>query len=659
MPFESQAILVRGKRPLKASTARFSSETEAPIVLTHHDLAMTVPPRILTPREEFLQCTAVRLPPFGNEGLLGDSLVLSLTPALALLLTAALQKAVHDQQLRTLVTKLREVEPEAGDGRVRGIPNYGNSCFLNVALQSLATLEPFQVYLQQCLELMDSYSDSTVVIESACRELESLLGQLNGRKAAPRRHVDPRLLLWQVSQKHTQFQSKLGGSLGTDQHDAQELLHALVGIVVDEAGIERLSIGAPFADDHTEPEQLTAVMAAKSPQLELSLLQKDTATNGSDSVSTTLQHHKSDDLLPESSDEHRREEKKQDEGDLTMFMKKEEVSLPLISLPGLSEPDSSMPSKQPARTTSRAVELMLTSTSSTTPSPLCGWIGSTLECRTCRHIRPIQSTPFFDIAVVPTAVSRILAGDRDAATTAPPCLLEDCLEEYTSVERVHDVECCACTLRAETENLREDVDMMKAAVDSISSRSDQCQDTAAPLRQELRKKQEQLSRLVQTSVDEEAIRELLRDAEDPFGSSPALQMKRSDAFKCLLFTRLPAILCIHVQRRYYANGCMSKTLQHVRFPEILDVAPYCAFNKSHDSFGGTASRVRRAPSEPIHYRLQSVVEHRGSAFGGHYVCFRRDTTTDDWVFVSDDYVKPVEWSDVRIAQAYMLFYGAI
>mmetsp|Transcript_21508 Transcript_21508/g.43842 ORF Transcript_21508/g.43842 Transcript_21508/m.43842 type:complete len:100 (+) Transcript_21508:2-301(+) len=77
----------------------------------------------------------------------------------------------------------------------------------------------------------------------------------------------------------------------------------------------------------------------------------------------------------------------------------------------------------------------------------------------------------------------------------------------------------------------------------------------------------------------------------------------------------------------------------------------------------------------ISYKLMSVIEHKGNAFGGHYQTYRRTRKVDvlgdegmsspkrefqpEWALVSDESVVLRTWSDVRRCQAYMLFYVAI
>lgn len=106
---------------------------------------------------------------------------------------------------------------------------------------------------------------------------------------------------------------------------------------------------------------------------------------------------------------------------------------------------------------------------------------------------------------------------------------------------------------------------------------------------------------------------------------------------------------------------MVKALQRVRFGEVLDMAPYCAYGGN--SFEGRRRRPgpvgRRDDGTRMSYRLMSVIEHWGSAFGGHYQTYRRvGSGRDDWVLVSDESVSSWTWEDVRGCEACMLLYVA-
>ncbi len=357
--------------------------------------------------------------------------------------------------------------------------------------------------------------------------------------------------------------------------------------------------------------------------------------------------------------------------------------------------------------------------SPTTPSPLSGWLGSTLWCSKCKHVRPIQNAPFLDIPLVPTSVLNYLSGTYQNSTTKPAspnssplpsCSLEDCLEIFTSAENVDDVECMSCTIKAEIERLEEEATMLKGAVESMerrilnrtrngkansknaNARGLQSLEETKCLRDDLIKVQARLMELEKEDPDRSCGDKSSQvtnenNEEDFFGTTDPRDktpMQRCRAKKCLLMTRTPSILCCHIQRRYYDpfNGNMEKCVQFVEFPEFLDLSPYCAYGPSTITpwvagSGLTASSTLSDRPKPLTqtsdsnfqgqthrkrgslpYKLQSVIEHRGNAFGGHYVSYRRDHT-GSWFCISDNVVTPVSWRDVQTCQAYMLFYEAL
>ncbi|KAL3779374.1 hypothetical protein ACHAW5_005981 [Stephanodiscus triporus] len=139
---------------------------------------------------------------------------------------------------------------------------------------------------------------------------------------------------------------------------------------------------------------------------------------------------------------------------------------------------------------------------------------------------------------------------------------------------------------------------------------------------------------------------------------------RGDAFRASLLMRPPEVLCIHIQRRHYdpSSRRMLKVTRHVRFGERLDLGPYCAYGEASFEEDGripaaTPQSYYRARTIP--YRLMSVIEHLGDAFGGHYQTYRRlDSKRNEWVLISDESVASRTWNEVRRCQAYMLFYVA-
>jgi len=271
-------------------------------------------------------------------------------------------------------------------------------------------------------------------------------------------------------------------------------------------------------------------------------------------------------------------------------------------------------------------------TSSDPPSiPLAGWIGSHLKCCKCNHVRPLKNTPFLDLPIL------LNYKEVDGA-----CTLQECLQNFTSMERVNQVECWNCAIQKKITFLKKEIQFLNQAIDNLRKRNFSCPN--------LQKERDEfiLHLNYYTSLDPDD--SSLQQLHEPIDLQPEiLQPIRSDAYKSLFITRLPSILCIHVQRRYYdpTKQTMQKTNQHIIFDEYLDLSKYMILKTK----------------APIKYQLVSVVEHTGSAFSGHYQTYRRTFSTKNnkpaWVLISDQHVQFIPSHIVFQSQAYMLFYEAI
>ena len=377
--------------------------------------------------------------------------------------------------------------------------------------------------------------------------------------------------------------------------------------------------------------------------------------------------------------------------------------------------------QQQGPTMSASMQIMLSTISSITKTPLSCWTGSLVQCQTCRHVKAVRNQEWRDIPIVPTAVSapmmtaaRSMGGSPSKVregVAPPPCTLEECLQDFTQVEGVEDVECANCTLQQQIQKWQDEVDLLRGAVESLERKRAKQQQLQLQHTNKKGNESSNNNQLDSLHVEFEEAETRLRklQQQDPDEYEPPIhdesgdgncddgrpiKMLRANALKCLVLTRLPSVLCLHVQRRCYdpMTNRMSKTMQHVAFDEILDLAPYCAFggnenarkffnmrnNHNGNPNGNSRSNGNSSSSQqhrsPILYRLASVVEHRGNAFGGHYLCYRRlpaqfsqshqsaaaaAGTTHAWYYCSDDTIQEVSWNQVRTAQAYMLFYEAV
>ncbi|XP_036885579.1 ubiquitin carboxyl-terminal hydrolase 16 isoform X2 [Sturnira hondurensis] len=146
----------------------------------------------------------------------------------------------------------------------------------------------------------------------------------------------------------------------------------------------------------------------------------------------------------------------------------------------------------------------------------------------------------------------------------------------------------------------------------------------------------------------------------------------TNAQKQMLISLAPPVLTLHLKRFQQAGFNLRKINKHIRFPEILDLAPFCTAkckNVAEDS-----TRVL--------YSLYGVVEHSGTMRSGHYTAyskaraahtrlsdfvlhgdipqdFEMESTKGQWFHISDTHVRVVSTDKVLNSQAYLLFYERI
>ncbi|XVE86851.1 hypothetical protein DITRI_Ditri18aG0068500 [Diplodiscus trichospermus] len=113
------------------------------------------------------------------------------------------------------------------------------------------------------------------------------------------------------------------------------------------------------------------------------------------------------------------------------------------------------------------------------------------------------------------------------------------------------------------------------------------------------------------------------------------------ATKRLTVLEAPNILTIVLKR--FQSGNFGKLNKSVKFPEVLDLAPYMS---------GTRDKAAL-------YNLYAVVVHLdvlNAAFSGHYVCYVK-SSRGEWFRIDDSTVVPVELQRVLLEGAYMLLYA--
>lgn len=142
---------------------------------------------------------------------------------------------------------------------------------------------------------------------------------------------------------------------------------------------------------------------------------------------------------------------------------------------------------------------------------------------------------------------------------------------------------------------------------------------------------------------EEALRKFTStetlDGENKYHCSRCKSYEK--AKKKLTILEAPNVLTIALKR--FQSGKFGKLNKPIRFPEILNLAPFMS---------GTSDKLAI-------YRLYGVVVHldvMNAAFSGHYVCYVKNAH-NKWFKIDDSTVTPVELEKVLSKGAYMLLYA--
>ncbi|XP_012665152.1 ubiquitin carboxyl-terminal hydrolase 16 isoform X2 [Otolemur garnettii] len=146
----------------------------------------------------------------------------------------------------------------------------------------------------------------------------------------------------------------------------------------------------------------------------------------------------------------------------------------------------------------------------------------------------------------------------------------------------------------------------------------------------------------------------------------------TNAKKQMLISLAPPVLTLHLKRFQQAGFNLRKVNKHIKFPEILDLAPFCTLKCKNVAEENTK----------VMYSLYGVVEHSGTMRSGHYTAyakartanshlsnlvlhgdvpqdFEMESTKGQWFHISDTHVQAVPATKVLNSQAYLLFYERI
>ncbi|CAD0096441.1 unnamed protein product [Aureobasidium mustum] len=292
-------------------------------------------------------------------------------------------------------------------------------------------------------------------------------------------------------------------------------------------------------------------------------------------------------------------------------------------------------------------------------NPLDGFLAQRVACTSCGFSEGLSMIPF-NCLTVPLG--------RNYSYR-----IEDCLNEYTSLEEITGVECARCTLlrtKSQLENMTTESD--NSAGHSVSSSVSLPPELRATILQRL-----------------QAVEQALADgdvSDDTLNKKCQIPKKSrvsSTKTRQAVVARTPQCLVVHVNRSVFDEytGAQSKNLAEVTYSKTLNLGPWC-LGTTRDS--GDQEEWRMNPSRSMigssgkdarsEYILRAAVTHYGRHENGHYICYRehpehiQDSDNDTlskhtpmkWWRLSDDDVSAVS-EDHVLGQGgvFMLFYERV
>lgn len=294
-------------------------------------------------------------------------------------------------------------------------------------------------------------------------------------------------------------------------------------------------------------------------------------------------------------------------------------------------------------------------------NPLEGLLAQRVGCQQCGYVEGLSLVPFNCLTV---PLGRQWMYD-----------VRSCLDEYTALEPINEVECAKCTLLRAKQQMKQ----LLSKLHPDTEKGEPAPDEATKAFQlSLR---ERFDIITQALEDEDFSDHVLKKCQIPSNKRVSTTKTRQ-----AVIARSPRSLVVHVNRSNFdeLTGVQSKNSATVTFPQQLDMAPWClGRDPSYDNEDGGVETWNVDPSKSMlsteyiteevdsgkMYDLRAVITHYGRHENGHYICYRRSpngSKSDDnkgvesstpWWRLSDEDVTEVD-EDTVLAQGgvFMLFY---
>lgn len=291
-------------------------------------------------------------------------------------------------------------------------------------------------------------------------------------------------------------------------------------------------------------------------------------------------------------------------------------------------------------------------------NPMEGLLAQRVACTKCGFSEGLSMIPF-NCLTVPL-------GPNNAYD------LSECLDEYTKLEEINDVDCAKCTLLRAEGQLRQMLPTTKQATlhdeERVAESSKKQQLMLPP---ELRVLAAKRLQTIQKALDEDDFSD---KSLNEICQIPKKAHVSSTKTRQAVIGRPPQSLVVHVNRSVFdeLTGVQRKNYASVRYPTLLDLSAWTL--GEHCGETATQSMLHESGETECLYRLKAVVTHYGRHENGHYICYRqhpvrpaqeRHSETDEgpeaprerWWRLSDEDVSSVTEENVLArGDAFMLFY---
>lgn len=297
-------------------------------------------------------------------------------------------------------------------------------------------------------------------------------------------------------------------------------------------------------------------------------------------------------------------------------------------------------------------------------NPLEGLLAQRVGCQQCGYVEGLSLVPF-NCLTVPLGGQWMYD-------------VRSCLDEYTALEPINGVECAKCTLLRAKQQMEQ---LLSKTHQEIGGRDSASDGATQAFRLSLRGR---VDMVTQALEDEDFSDQVLKKCQIPSNKRVSTTKTRQ-----AVIARSPRSLVVHVNRSNFdeLTGVQSKNSATVKFPQQLDLAPWClgrdpSSNNKDDGIetwnvDPSKSMLSTEDSIETHdtgkiYELRAVITHYGRHENGHYICYRRSPYSgqaDDikdiesstpWWRLSDEDVTEVD-EDTVLAQGgvFMLFYEQV